>query len=284
MKKNSFTLVEVIVSVVIMGVAAASLAGIFLAGRYFIKQTENKAFALSIATLELDRAVIKAYSDLAADIEDGNDSYSDTTSRPSDSKPFDYVVAMDKRYINNATSGAQIPYINIEVSVEYWEDLITGNTLQKAVTLSGIVPYPYTHIEKDTKTLGVTPVTTTFRCVNGSCGSNNALKIEFEYETKKDLQVMYNITLDNQNLAGVDNIDLIETRCYLKKGTGGWVYYPIETGTPIISQPHITNIIAIENLQRNTPYTLAVVWRKDTSSGIIEIQEANLSIVAVEDE
>lgn len=284
MKRKSFTLVEVIVSVVIMGIASASLAGIFLAGRYFIKQTENKAFALSVATLQLDRTVVRSYSELAENIVDGKDVHADTTNRPSDSKPFDWTVALDQRHLNNAVTGAQIPYINIEVTVEYGEDLITGDTLEKTVTLSGIVPYPYTHIDRDEKTAAAAAITQNFTCVNGACGSDDALKIDFQYETNKDLEVMYNITLSRHNdLAGVADTDLIETRCVLNDGNG-WVYYPVETGTPITSQPHITNIVVIEDLQRNTSYTLAVWWRKNTAAGTINIEEASLSVVAVEDE
>ncbi|MDD5070743.1 MAG: hypothetical protein PHV17_08450, partial [Candidatus Omnitrophica bacterium] len=59
-----FTLVEVISSAVIIALGVTFMAGVLMAGQTFLQQANNKSTAVNIASYELDRQLVKSYSDL----------------------------------------------------------------------------------------------------------------------------------------------------------------------------------------------------------------------------
>ncbi|MDD5070174.1 MAG: hypothetical protein PHV17_05540, partial [Candidatus Omnitrophica bacterium] len=115
----------------------------------------------------------------------------------------------------------------------------------------------------------------------------------------KDLVVIYNISIDAVNAGGIGKEDTIYSRCalYRKDTGGGWdgpFYFPIETRTPIMSQPHISNVVVIpsegqfggkqnaEIIAEDMECRVVIQWYKDTPAGDIRIRGANVIVVAVE--
>jgi hypothetical protein len=57
--------------------------------------------------------------------------------------------------------------------------------------------------------------------------------------------------------------------------------YEIQTGTPVITQPTISNTVSVKDLPQGD-YTLKVIWFKDHDAGEITAKKVNAVIFQVE--
>lgn len=294
-KQKGFTLIEILVSVVIIATGASFLAGMFATGRYFIQQSRNKAIAMSIAAHRLDQWQARSYTSLSdAVVNPNNYNLGGQEARGVGGKNFNWQVNLtqsDMRADTGLAGVAPVPFILVEIEVTYPEDTILKKTIEKTVNLTGYKPYPYTHIENRLisgvgGTAIPTSLTNTYTsCVNDVCGGNDALEVSFSYPVEKDVKIIYNIALDVVNAAGVGSTDTIYTQCFLWENGVPVGPIPIETRTPIVSQPHIANIAAITNmLTRGRQYTVGIRWYKDTAAGVVRVDSAELITIATEAE
>jgi len=289
-RPSGFTLLEVLVSLVLIGVGIYFSTRIFVTGKYFIKETENKSRAMEVANQKMNEYLTKSYEGLVAGTYNGTD----TTGL------FNWQVKVAAQVINhNAASGKvnDIPYKEIAVVCSYSEQKANGETINKVVRLVNLVPYPYMHLFSSTDS----PTTTEVKyysaaCPSSACNATSAAKIaatnlndativktDFSTKVRSDLQIFYNLSIDiTGDKASIDDADLLFSKCFItNKNTGTTTAYEIQTGTPVISQPTVNNVVIVPKLAAGD-YTLRVIWFKDHNRGVIVGKRVNIIIFQLE--
>jgi hypothetical protein len=180
-----------------------------------------------------------------------------------------------------------IPYKEIEVVSQYFEEDPDGNKDTREIKLVNFVPYPYMHAEAiSVLGSGFTPVPVVPSGANylpiGQESGWNILNINVRFETSQDILVFYNIAVTITNRTGIAAADTIQTAVFVD-GVGP---QDLKTETPILTQPLINNVTAFTGLARlsvrEQGHQIDVRWRKGTNAGTIELREANLIIIATE--
>jgi len=271
--KRGISLVEIIVSLIIFSVGMAAVARVFLVGKHFVKEAENKSRAMQIASQQMERYLSYSYDGLESLIPTGNtQAIINGTADPPHTN-FTWQVTLSKLIEGNPTAGSkQIPYINMEVICNYTETDISGtNVVTKSVRLLNCVPYPYFHIDEDFAdyTSAASPPTAT-------TGWVSIATLQFKNQVPVDLQVIYNITIEAVNGTNILPTDTISTQCKLN----GAVQH-IVTMTPIITQPAISNVLGIVNLGVTVPYTVNLEWRVDRAIPGATIKLKKVSLIAI---
>ncbi|MCQ9204695.1 MAG: type II secretion system GspH family protein [Omnitrophica bacterium] len=296
-EKNSFTLIEVIVASVIVGIGVVFLSGVIVTGKVMLKQAQNKAAAMNRAHLELDRWTALSYGSLDAD--QGNHPDSRTVSH---GKLLEWDVIITQRNMSVDSAGPpvtrQIPYQEVEVNVEYDEDTLMRDPVRKQVRLTGFVPYPSLHIDSveisqqgDRAPFGIYECVNDIRCSLPPGAQPWALAEEVRYLTDKDVIITYNIALDIVSGVGLVVTDALRSRVFIVDVTGGrpprntWTWYPIIAETPIMSQVSINGRLNVANIMRaGQTYLIGVEWSNRSVGGFgdIRVRRANLIIQASE--
>lgn len=304
-EKASFTLIELIVAAVILSIGAVFLSGVIVTGKILLKQAQNKAAAMSRATLELDRWTAMSYEGLSNN--QGVHSGNELTSH---GKTLNWDVTITALDMGNATSTRIVPYQEIVANVTYIEDTLIQGEVEKSVSVTGLIAYPFEHVGIYEINIpnGADEVDINYTCVNAnSCNVDDgidappfSLSAAVQYRTNKAIILGYNIAIDIINTGIPPNAigvtDSIFTRGYIRDvNTGVVTVFPIMTETPIMSQPVINNRSQITEpnpfppparrtmvLQRNVPYVIGVEWRKSIPWGIIRVKRANIIIESME--
>jgi len=272
-KNRGISLVEIIVSLIIFSVGMAAVARVFLVGKHFVKEAENKSRAMQIASQQMERYLSYSYNGLESLIPAGNTQAIINGTAPAPHTNFTWQVTLSKLIEGNPTVGSkQIPYVNIEVICNYTETDISGtNVVTKSVRLLNCVPYPYFHIDEyfaDHTSAASPPTATT--------GWVTIATLNFTNQVPVDLQVIYNITIEAVNGTNILPTDTISTQCKLN----GTIQH-IVTMTPIITQPAISNVLGIVNLGINIPYTVTLEWRVDRGIPGATIKLKKVSLIAI---
>ncbi|MFO8052369.1 MAG: prepilin-type N-terminal cleavage/methylation domain-containing protein [Candidatus Omnitrophota bacterium] len=262
-RKKSFSLLELIVASVLIGIGIAGVAGVLTSGLYFLKRAENKARAMSLAYRKKESLMTKSYETLTIGKDSGKeDRYRWTT----EVREFDE---------------GGIPWKKVEVEVNYPETTMGSGQDQatKKVFLTNLSVYPYVHSE----TQVIDSICNTGSCVvaNGVKkvigSSSRQLSIDIDYPVDKQILVSYNIVLGYEDVGGVDPVDLILTQTFLDDYSKS-----VETGTPILTQPVINNVVNIGSVSAG-PHRIDIRWEKNTSDGNIYIKKADMIIIAYEE-
>lgn len=282
-----FSLIEVLISLVLLGIGLSFSAKAFVAGKFFMKNAENKTRAMEIASVHMNEYVTKSYDEL----DPGE------TVPVTDANGFTWTAKIDSLAMSPKAGTGKIntiPYKAIEVVCRYNEQNINGVVAAKSVRLVNMVVYPYMHLYS----LAVSPTTAEARCYGNPCttsatiaGTNplsTLMQIDFETKVQSDLMVFYNISIDIASSMGpgpadlIGPTDLIFTKCFITNISSGVTQeYDIQTGTPIMTQPTINNTVSIPILATGK-YRLKIVWFKDHSAGTIKGKKANIVIFQVE--
>ncbi|MDD4954660.1 MAG: prepilin-type N-terminal cleavage/methylation domain-containing protein [Candidatus Omnitrophica bacterium] len=275
-RKNSFTLLEIIISIIIVGIGLSTIAVVFMGGRFMLKQAENKSRATSVAAQKLEEYLTKSFTGLGG-LTQLTQTYGDVdTGTGGADIPVDWRVNVTTKWEINASLGIRIPYKYIEVTASYNEQSPSGAVQRRVVKLANIVPYPYMH----TQIIKIEPTSGSAPRVNaGAYQSINGLSLNFNYPVNKDVMVIYNISIHIDNDTGITPIDTIYTGCFLD---GHVIPEGTETRTPISMQPYISNVLALSGVGSDTNHTIQIKWKKDTIHGNIRLKEANLMIVSTE--
>lgn len=265
---SGLSLIEIIVSLILFTMGVLFLTRIFVAGKYFLKQAENKSKAMGEASMVLEEYLTQSYAALQATTDTGTDS----------SGFFHWTVNISEKA--KAGSGKDdIPYKLVEVLCSYDEENIDGSIVKKTVRLTNIIPYPLIHL-----VTGVNEPPLDIEATHGPPFNVGPLiTIPFKTLVRKDLMVVYNIAIDVQDPTNsIQPSDLVITKCFLTdKGTGKETEREIPTGTPVLSQPSISNSIGINNLTHGN-YELRIRWYKEQGRGIIKLKKINVLILLVE--
>ncbi len=275
-KRKTFTLLEIVVSLIIIAIGLTAVGVTFIGGKFILKEAENKSRAISIATVKMEEYLSKTFSGLGG-IETPTLTYIGTDSGKEGDIPVDWKVDISTQWEVNKKLSISVPYKVIEVNTFYNEESPNNQKIRKNVKLINIIPYPYMHIQSlhiESGSGGQAVPPTYFDDISG-------LKIEFNYPVFKDIMVVYDVAIYIENSTNITPTDTIYTGCYLdnEKNNRG-----TQTRTPISMQPFISNAISIDNVSPG-PHSLSIKWMKDTqvrNAGTIKLKEANLIIISTE--
>ena len=318
-RERGFSFLEIIIGTLVMIVGISAVMAMVLWGRQVLKQSENKAAAMNVAFSKMEEYLAKSYSRLGT-LEGRSPDADPDTIEQIDLMPgtegvifkeaattesgFDWQVEVSLRYEGNderlpdppaGHAYTVIPYKQIEVRVFYREEspMRQGLLRDKSVRLVNFVPYPFLHARQ--VVLGPDRTAVVPANAYGSIRSDDTdklkitdgLKITLDYETPKDVLIIYNIALRIDDAAGLVNeiggaVPTIFTGCFVDDQPGDPA--PVETRTPIFSQPLISNAVALTEERSLTPgeHTIEIKWYKDTTAGRISLRNANLIIIATE--
>jgi len=286
-RRLGFTFIEVLISLILLGIGLSFSARVFVAGRYFMKESINKTRAMEITSIHMDEYLTKSYDELVP-----------VTTDLVTEGGFTWhavISAADKTPVSPKVN--IIPYKKIEVICEYDEQNINGVSAKKRVRLENLVVYPNMHIYS----LAASPVTKEAKCYGSPCTTSAAvaatydsaiMDLDFETKVRGDLVIFYNIAINITNKLNIGASDLIFTKCFITNlSSGNAQQYNIQTGTPIMTQLTVNNVVSVDRwpssstLANGLPagkYKLRIVWFKDTDKGTIMGKKANIVMYHVE--
>ncbi|MBN1912907.1 MAG: type II secretion system protein [Candidatus Omnitrophica bacterium] len=267
---KGFTLFEILVSVVLIGIGLYTMVVGYRGGTFLLRQAENKSRLMSVALARMERYLTKSYSALEVGNFTGSEVYSS-------GMKVDWEALVSERHAGSAP-GPVIPYKHISVIASYLEDNMRGGKNLKEARLVNIKPYPYIH----STSRNFIPDDATPLYASTTPSSIDGVKLVFDYEVEKNLLVVYNIAIDVKDPDGlVLPSDTLYTQCYLQTASQPAVSYPIETRTPLLTQPLISNIVGINDVAAGE-HTLLLYWNKEFSRGTVSLREANIVVMAFE--
>ena len=252
-------------------VALGALGITIVSAKRFLKLSENRSQAMSLAMTAMERCLAKSYDTVEDD--PPKDDISDDG--------FDWTATVTPE---SATGDSNtIPYKTIDVLVSYQEAGENNTQETRNIRISNIIPYPAVH----TDSVYIGSNTIDEALANYTKILDLAID-DIDYEVTKNIMVTYNVAVNvadtDNNSDGKDDGDLISsdtiyTACYLDDAQQG-----IVTRTPILTQPSFNNVVVLKDVASGA-HEIDVRWKKnvkETDAGNITLKEANLIIVAAE--
>jgi type II secretory pathway pseudopilin PulG len=294
--KRGFSFMEILVATIILLIGIAGIMGMLFWGRSVLKQKENKARAMNLASTIMEEFMAQSYEILGtrgrtgpiAPAFIGIGGEGQLIQETGIEGVFAWTVIVRQEQMDNnegpppATTPAahtwmRVPFKRIEVVVTYSEENPhrRGVIYNQEVRLVNVVPYPFmatVNVDLVADNLHQAPVG-----IWGPVG-DPGLEIPnttFNFETPRNLQIIYNIAIFITGAVPV-NANL-ETAVFLDN-----VQIATVTGTNVLTQPLITNYTSFSGVVAPGPHTLDVRWRVDTGGGAIFRRQANLIVIATE--
>jgi len=268
-RQKGFTLLEVMISALLIMVGLGALGVTVVAGKRFLRQAEYRSQAMSLASSKIEEFSARGYAVL-------NDTLVPVTGQ--EDFFYNWTANVTTR---NATN--TIPYKDIEVVVSYPEEDGSGGLDTKHIRLTNIVPYPRVHSKYEnltTDSVALVPegnytVSDDYAVV----GNTDKLSIDINYEVRKDILVMYTIAVNvkDDQTEKLTSLDTIYSTCFLDGAQAG----NLTARTPIMTQPTFSHMVKIDDVSSG-PHPIDIRWLKDTEAGTINLREAALSIIATE--
>lgn len=296
---SGFTLLEVMISALLIMVGLGALGVTVVAGKRFLRQAEYRSQAMSFASGKMAEYSARSYSVL-------NDAaVSNQTGL------YNWTASVVTR---NATNGTRtIPYRDIELVVSYQEEDGSGGLDTKHIRLTNIVPYPTAHtaLMNITNSIGdevpfanqtTTLISPNYKIIGNMTGTPLMLNgTQLEFEVPKDIAVSYAVAVgrnSTDNGKEVDSLDTIYSACYFSNGLTSYNITGVETRTPVKTQLSFNNVVVIKNVPPRNDNNIAIKWYYDRplkngtnyeyTSGYANTQftlrKAELSILATEAE
>jgi len=258
--KKGFTILEVVISLVLLAIGFQAFIALAYWGKFLFKQTDTYSKVMSVGLLKMEETLSKSYYDLTSN-----------SSGQENGIYWDINIYDKKEGV--------IPYKLIEVKTA---DGPSSNPKRIEGRLENIVPYPYIHsfsqtIVDDGATFvpaGAplsSPAAASFSSIGGQ-----RLFLSLNFEVPKNLMILYNISVELEDITGVLANDTIYTECFIDG-----IPRPVMTRTPIWTQPLISNVLGVDSIPAGQ-HSLEVRWCKDTNAGILKLRDANLIALAFE--
>ncbi|MDD2702440.1 MAG: hypothetical protein PHC33_00285 [Candidatus Omnitrophica bacterium] len=259
---------EIVISLILLGIGVLAVGQGYKAGRVFLRQSDNRSYAIGVANQKIEEYLAKTYEALVVEDSPFRGSIS-----LKDERVFNWEVTVEKRWEGTDDPDTDeregIPYKFITVICSYQDRNLAGRIEENEVRMVNIVPYPAVHTEM-AKVIPRNEVP----CRQTA---STIMTLPFKYETDKNLMIVYNITIKILDANDIGPLDTIFTECTLDGGVKD-----IVTRTPILMQPLISNALGVQNVKRDTPHVIEVRWYKDAAAGNIILKEANIVILATE--
>jgi prepilin-type N-terminal cleavage/methylation domain-containing protein len=309
--KSGFTLLEIMVSAVLLSIGIVAAISLLSWAKVRIRESENKSRALAVASAKMEEYMAQAYSKLGTEQSPDAEQYVLSTVAylgtgelmREDGRRGDFhwnsIISQQAEGGENQET-IRIPYKRIEVAVEYEDEPAASTKVSKAVRMVNLKAYPYMHTEwfvLNQDTSCPPPSSVPFNFDNPGPANYRSigpgLKLEVSYEVPKDILIFYNVAIsaDNPSLFS-DAEDTVYTSCFLRRGDQAslnWVQEPVETRTPIKSQPIINNAVALTKdsylgvlPSANQAHEIEVKWFKQRNVGTVRLREANIILIATD--
>jgi len=294
---SGFTLIEILISLILISLGLFFCTKVFIAGKYLLKESENKSRAMEIASIHMNEYLVKSYNDLFTGLK--------KDSGTADAKGFfSWEVNVTDSTIKQVTTKDDIPYEQIEVICSYTENNVNGTPAKKSVRLINIVPFPIMHLftavsAPASEATCYKPKPKHAPALSGLCSAEPATSysdlnfivfdMPFTIKVQSYLIIFYNLSIDMTDHTNVATTDLILSKCFIidtstgkpvaacKDGCGG------PTGTPILTEPTVSNMIGTQKLPKGA-YILRVIWFKDHNAGKILAKNVSAIIFQSENE
>ena len=294
-----FTLLEVMISALLIMVGLGALGVTVVAGKRFLRQAEYRSQAMSLASSKMGEFSALSYSVL-----------NDTTVSKRTGL-YNWTASVVTQDANNTKT---IPYKNITVEVSYQEEDGSGGLDTKNIRLTNIVPYPTAHtaLMNITNSTGdevpfanqtTTSISDNYETIRNTTGTQLMLNgTQLEFKVPKDIAVSYGVTVGidtSDNATEIEAIDTIHTACFFSNGLTIANATGVETRTPIKTQLSFNNSVVVKNVSVRDDNKIEIRWYYDRpttdSSGNYEytsgyantnitLIDAELSILATEAE
>lgn len=296
---TGFTLLEVMISALLIMVGLGALGVTVVAGKRFLRQAEYRSQAMSFASGKMAEYSARGYSVL-------ND-----TIVSNKTGSYNWTASVVTR---NATNGTRIiPYRDIELVVSYQEEDGSGGLDTKNIRLTNIVPYPTAHTDLTNITDGMgdevpfaiqnaTDIISNYETVGRSLTQPLMLNgTQLEFKVPKDIAVSYGIAVgrnSTDNGTEMNDLDTIYSACFFSNGLTSSNITGVETRTPIKTQLSFNNALVIKNVPPRNDNKIEIKWYYDRpaenkttgnyeyTSGYantqIILRKAELSILATE--
>lgn len=283
-RASGFSLIEILVALIIFAGGIMLMSRVFVAGRYFIKEAENKSIAMKIASLQMEKYLAYSYSGLDALIP-ASDTKIDGPNPDATNPKFSYQATLKRQNeVHSSSSDSKtIPYIDIEVICSYKEKNINGVETDKYVRLKNIVTYPYFHIITDRHDYisSGSPLPSAPQAPEPAYTPMETIaEVTVKNKAESRLQIFYTLQIKGDPSAGdIDPLDTTNTQCYVDN-----VPQDIMTVSPITTQPVISNVIGITTpVLSVTPagHKVQVRWSK-TSAGAVKLKYVDLIVIIME--
>ena len=296
---TGFTLLEVMVSALLIMVGLGALGVMVVAGKRFLRQAEYRSQAMSLATSKIAEFSARGYAVLK-----------DTTVS-NQTGSYNWTASVVTR---NATNTRTIPYKDIEVVVSSQEEDGSGGLDTKHIRLTNIVPYPTAHTDLKKIANGsgdkvpfanqsTSSISPNYRTIGESVDNPLMLNgTRLKFEVPKDIAVSYGVAVgmnSTDNGTEIDPFDTIYSACFYSNSTTTPIAYGVETRTPIKTQLSFNNAVVIKNVPPGNDNKIQIKWYYDRpsqnvttgeyyTSGYantqITLRKAELSILATEAE
>lgn len=287
---SGFSLIEILVALILFAGGIILMSRVFVIGKYFIKEAENKSIAMKVANLQMQKYLAYSYSGLDAlipasgtldvpltqDVTNNKFSWQATIVRKTEVHPLPTVPPSNKA----------IPYLDITVICSYAEPNINGVITDKYVRLQNIVTYPYFHIVSTTTnyvSTGGSPVAPQAPAPSYTPMTTIA-EVTANNKVASRLQIFYTLQVEGDFSGGsIDPSDTTNTQCYVETTPGNFVPQEIMTVTPITTQPVINNVIGVTTPLAVGPggHRVQVRWSK-TSAGGVKLKYVDLIVIIME--
>jgi hypothetical protein len=259
-----------------------------MGGFYILKQAEHKSRAMSVAYLKLNQFLGVSYKDLKPDVYAGIEDFGQYADR----MPFSWYVDVTENSLEHPKqANLKIPYKNINVTVSYNETGFSDSyVIDKTVNLKNIKAYSFIHSDSNTIQFDSddSSAPEALYYDSSSAGieyqdnhnimySQEAKALTLKYEVPKNIMVIYNMAINAKETTDVLPADAIRTRCFFDGKEQG-----IETETPILSQPFISNTIVISNVEPSKSHSLEIRWKKIQDRGKVFLRNLEISVLAYE--
>ncbi|MFA5276655.1 MAG: prepilin-type N-terminal cleavage/methylation domain-containing protein [Candidatus Omnitrophota bacterium] len=228
-RHSGFTLIEILISLILIAIGIFFCTKIFIAGKYFMKESENKSRAMEIADMHMNEYLAKSYADLfVLPVAGAKNKTTVASGVAGTNNFFSWQVNVSDKAIPKVGTTYDIPYEEIEVICSYKEENVNGTTLTKDIRLVNMVPYPRMHIfsqafSPDVEVLCYGPKTTCSAPSPVACCSTvpsasygSVFNLDFSLKVRSDLLLFYNIStdiVDKDNNIGSG--DLIFSKCFI---------------------------------------------------------------------
>jgi type II secretory pathway pseudopilin PulG len=129
---RSFTVLEVLISVIIIGIGVSAVVAVFLGGRFILKQAENKSRAMAVLATKMEEYLTKSFAGLGG-LTTLQETFSgvDSGSLPND-LPVDWKVNISTPWEENSSHSRRIPYKLVEVTASYNDEGANNQTQRRA--------------------------------------------------------------------------------------------------------------------------------------------------------
>jgi type II secretory pathway pseudopilin PulG len=302
--RRGITLIELLVAMVLTALSVSVASRIYITSRQFVGRAEFKAKAGRIAFVKMEEYLARSYASLDELIQQGQTDFSGIDS--ADTR-FQWAVQLaSKQEINASDTSIKIPYVEIGVTVTY-PDSDSSSLSTRSLRITNIVPYPYYRVYSINCDFTKGCFGNSADCATGSAFTtcpplipldwswHRLASITLENKTKVDLLVIYNIGIAGVPGTGVAPDDCIFTMLQIAFDSDPFYWHEargenagITTGTPILSQPFISNMDVVKDVvpaDPAHPRYLEVMVHRDPDSevggGQIEVKWVNCIVIEI---